>query len=166
VGSNQSNIPIEMIEVDYPMRIERYGLLADTGGPGAFRGGLSLIREYRLLTDDVFLGVRSDKRDFPPHGLFGGEAGHPSENRVERRDGVVDRLPTLPTAPVTLYVGDLFRHVMAGGGGYGDPYARDPMRVLEDVLDGKVSAAAARDRYGVVIVEGRPPRSMRLQQNG
>src|SRR5262249_46338592 len=80
IASNQSNVPIEMIEANYPIRIERYGLVSDTGGPGKFRGGLSILRDYRMLVDDVFLGVRSDKRRFPPHGLFGGGPGVGSSN--------------------------------------------------------------------------------------
>lgn len=150
MASNQSNVPIELIEADYPIHVERYGLVSDTGGPGQFRGGLSLVREYRVLTDDVFLGVRSDKRRFPPHGLFGGAPGAPSTNVVN--PGPAERiLPTLPVDPVTLGTGDVFRHVMAGGGGYGDPLARDPARVESDVRDGKVTPMHARDAYGVVL---------------
>lgn len=150
MASNQSNVPIEMIEADYPLRIESYGLVADTGGIGRRRGGLALRRDYRVLTDDCFLGVRSDKRLYPPHGLFGGGGGAPSTNHVEdgNRHTV---LPTLPTAPIHLRSGALFRHMMAGGGGYGEALEREPNRVLEDVLDGRVSVEAARRCYGVVL---------------
>lgn len=150
MASNQSNVPIEMIEADYPIRIERYGLVADTGGAGKYRGGLGLVREYRMLVDDVYLGVRSDKCLYPPHGLFGGEAGHASVNLVNPGEHEV-RLPSLPVKPVTLAKGDVFRHIMAGGGGYGDRLARDPALILEDYLDGKVSAEHAREKYGIVI---------------
>ncbi|HSI40109.1 MAG TPA: hydantoinase B/oxoprolinase family protein [Xanthobacteraceae bacterium] len=150
MASNQSNVPIEMIEADYPLRIESYGLVADTGGAGRRRGGLALKRDYRILTDDCFLGVRSDKRFHPPHGLFGGAEGAPSTNRVE--DGNEHTvLPPLPTMPINLRHGAVFRHMMAGGGGYGDAYEREPERVFEDVLDGRVSVQAARDAYGVVL---------------
>ena len=146
--SNQANVPIEMIEVDYPIRIERYELVTDSGGPGRFRGGLSLLREYRALADDIFLGVRSDKRDHPPHGLFGGATGAPSSNVVVRAERE-EVLPTLPVRPVVLQTGDVFRHVMAGGGGYGEPRERDPAAVVADVLDGKVSPDAAQRVYGL-----------------
>ena len=150
MASNQANVPVEMIEADYPIRIERYGFVADTGGPGQFRGGLSLVREYRILADDVYFGVRSDKCRYPPHGLFGGLAGAPSEN-ILNPDGEMRRLPPMPTRPVTLGVGDVYRHVMAGGGGYGNPSSRAPDQVREDLLDGRISREHARSAYGVVL---------------
>lgn len=157
MGSNQSNVPIEMIEADYPIRIERYGFVADSGGAGEFRGGVGLERQYRVLSDDTYFGVRSDKCVHPPHGLFGGKPGEPSSNVVNpgNRQRI---LPPLPTEPVTLETGDVFRHVMAGGGGYGDPLDRDPMRVLSDVIDGLVSTGHAREAYGVVLSEGEDPK--------
>jgi len=157
MASNQSNVPIEMIEAGYPIRIERYGFVADTGGPGRYRGGLSVLREYRVLQPDTYFGVRSDKRDFPPYGLFGGQSGAPSQNFVV--SGQHEQLiPTLPVAAIVLERDDIFRHTMAGGGGYGDPLQREPRLVLEDVLDGKVTAARARTAYGVVIDASRRPK--------
>jgi len=156
MASNQSNVPIEMIEADYPIRIERYGLLADTGGAGKFRGGLSLVREYRVLADEIFLGVRSDKRRYPPHGLHGGAAGAPSSN-VINPDSDARLLPTLPVQPITLRRNDVFRHIMAGGGGYGDPLERDPLLVLSDLRDGKITISHAREAYGVVFSEDSEP---------
>ena len=153
MASNQSNVPIEMIEADFPLRIESYGLVTDTGGAGRRRGGLALKRDYRILTDDCFLGVRSDKRRFPPHGLFGGGEGAPSTNTVEK-DNELTVVPTLPTERIMLGQGAVFRHMMAGGGGYGNAHEREPERVLDDVLDGRVSVGAARDVYGVVLTPG------------
>ncbi len=155
MGANQTNVPVEMIEAEYPIRIERYGFVPDTGGPGEYRGGLSLTREYRLLTEEAVLNVRSDKRRYPPHGLFGGGEGHPSMNLLEQADGI-RQLPVLLTEPVYMKEGDVFRHVMASGGGNGDPLARTPALVLEDVLEEKVSVAHAAEAYGVVIAEGPP----------
>ena len=66
MGANQSNVPIETIEIDFPLRIEHYGLVADSGGPGKHRGGMAIMREYRALEDDILLSVRSDKRAHPP----------------------------------------------------------------------------------------------------
>ncbi len=155
MASNQSNVPIEMIEANYPLRIERYGLVTDTGGVGRRRGGLALQRDFRILTGDCFLGVRSDKRRYPPHGLFGGGEGAASQNVVDHA-GTLSELPVLPTRPILLTQGDLFSHVMAGGGGFGEVLDREPERVLEDVLDDRVSLAAARTQYGVVIgADGR-----------
>ncbi len=152
MASNQSNVPVELIEQRYPIRIERYGFVADTGGPGLHRGGLSVLREYRVLADDVYLGVRSDKRRFPPSGLAGGGHGGPSTNVVTHA-GMASALPTLPVDPVTLARDDVFTHVMAGGGGFGDPLQRAPERVLADVLDDKVGIEQARLAYGVVVRE-------------
>jgi N-methylhydantoinase B len=150
MGANQSNVPIEMIESEYPIRIERYGLVPDTGGPGRSRGGLALTREYRILADEAILNVRSDKRKHPPHGLFGGQPGSPSWNIIN--PGPQQRiLPVLMTEVETLWKGDLFRHIMAGGGGYGDPLEREPALVLQDVVEEKVSIEMARADYGVVI---------------
>jgi N-methylhydantoinase B len=150
MASNQANVPVEMIEADYPIRIERYGFLPDTGGPGRQRGGLSLIREYRMLADDVYFGVRSDKAIHAPHGLFGGGEGATSFNLVNPGPEEV-RVPPLPTEPITLRQGDLYRHRMAGGGGYGDAHERDPEMVRADVLDGRVTPDHARAAYGVAI---------------
>ena len=151
MASNQSNVPIEMIEADYPIRIEEYGFAPDTGGAGRFRGGLGVLRQYRCLADEVYFGVRSDKRLHPPHGLDGGGTGAPASNLISAADGRVIDVPPMPSEPITLQTGDVFRHVMAGGGGFGDPLARDPAQVLEDVLDEKVTVDHARRAYGVVL---------------
>ena len=131
--------------------------MPDTGGPGRYRGGLSLVRSYRVLAEEADLNVRSDKRKHPPHGLYGGGAGAPSMNRVHRGDGTTEVLPVLLTRTVPMRKGDLFHHVMAGGGGYGDPLDRDPALVLQDVVEEKVSRAHAEEAYGVVIARGPQP---------
>jgi N-methylhydantoinase B len=150
MGANQANVPIEFIEADNPIRMIQYGFEPDSGGPGRFRGGLGIVREYQVLADDIQLTVRSDKRDFPPHGLFGGKPGAPSMNLInpdtERR-----LLPVLLTRPEILNTGDVYRHIMAGGGGFGDPLERDPELVLQDVMEEKNTVAHARDQYGVVF---------------
>ena len=152
MGGNQSNVPIEMIELDYPLRIEEYGLVKDTGGAGKYRGGLSVIRSYRALEDDILLSIRSDKRKFPPHGLFGGKEGEPSMSILKSgKDESI--IPTLTTQPLYLKQNDLFQHVMAGGGGYGDPLEREPNLVLKDVIEEKISLNNASENYGVVIIK-------------
>ena len=151
--ANLGNQPVELIEADQPLRIERYGLVPDSGGAGRHRGGLAYVREYTVLADRATLTIRTDRRDHPPYGLAGGEPGAPSANVVvsngERRE-----LPTMPMAADVLGQRDSYTHVSAGGGGFGDAFERDPAAVLEDVLDGKVSVVAARERYGVVVVDG------------
>lgn len=144
-----ANIPVEVAESEYPIRIERYGLVPDTGGAGRYRGGLAVERAWRCLTDATSLIVRSDRHAHPPYGLGGGRPGVPSSNVVERRDGTVETLS--PMVSTTVDAGDLFVHRTAGGGGYGDPLERDPQAVAEDVADEKVSARAALEQYGVVL---------------
>ncbi len=152
IGANQSNIPVEMIEAAYPIRIERYGFVADSGGPGRQRGGLSIRRDYRILSETALLNVRSDKRAYPPHGLSGGSAGAASMNLIKSEDA--DRiLPVLLSEPVALRRGDVFSHQMASGGGYGRAFERDANAVLNDVILGKVTVQGARRDYGVAIIE-------------
>ncbi|MBV9813986.1 MAG: hydantoinase B/oxoprolinase family protein, partial [Acetobacteraceae bacterium] len=152
MGANQSNVPIEMIEAEYPLRVEQYAMVPDSGGPGRFRGGLAMVREFRVLADEVSLTVRSDKRARPPFGLAGGSAGTSSMNIIN--PGPDQRvLPVLTMAPAMLRRGDLFRHVLASGGGFGRAEERDPALVLDDVVLGKVTAAQARAVYRVVINE-------------
>jgi len=152
MGANQSNVSVEMIEQDYPIRINQYGLVPDTGGAGQYRGGLALMREYESLHDGALLNVRSDKRDFPPHGLFNGKNGKPSKN-ILNPDSKQKILPVLMTEVEALNRGDVFRHIMAGGGGYGDPLKRKPELVLKDVIEEKVTIAGAKEDYGVVIIK-------------
>ena len=125
MASNQSNVPVEMIEADYPLRIESYGIRAGHGRrrPLSRRAGLEARIPYPGRRR--FFGVRSDKRRFPPHGLFGGGEGAPSTNTVEK-DNELTVVPTLPTEPIMLGHGDVFRHMMAGGGGYGMRMSANP----------------------------------------
>ncbi len=149
-AANLSNQPIELIEAELPLEVVSYGLSQDSGGAGKFRGGLAYIREFRSLTDDAICTTRADRRDHPPYGLYGGSPGGGSRNVLNPGPGET-LLPTMPMRTFTLNQGDVFRHVSAGGGGYGDPLERSPQAVLEDVLDEKVSFEAARARYGVVV---------------
>jgi N-methylhydantoinase B len=100
------------------------------------------------------LTVRSDRRFHPPCGISGGEPGAPSSNTIRSPDGERAVAP-MPMEALRLRKGDVFHHASAGGGGSGSPLERDPALVLDDVLDGKVGVEAARERYGVVIVDGR-----------
>jgi N-methylhydantoinase B len=151
MGANQSNVPVEMIEQEYPLRVEQYAIVPDSGGPGRFRGGQGIVREFRLLADEATLTVRSDKRRFPPYGLQGGSSGTPSWNIINPGPGQVI-LPVLTMQPTNLRKGDVYRHIMAGGGGFGPAWERDPALVLRDVVLGRVSIGHAREAYGVVIV--------------
>jgi len=149
-AANLSNQPVEMIEADMPVEVLRYGLVPDTGGPGEFRGGLSFIREFRFLAPIRFV-LRGDRRDHPPFGFEGGNPGAPSAHILLRADGTEQGLPTMPMESFTAHAGDVFRLIGAGGGGYGDALHRDPIRIEDDLREGKVTAEGAARDYGVVF---------------
>ena len=144
-----SNIPVEEAESNYPLRIERYGLVRDSGGPGRFRGGMAVEREWRLLDGSAHLAIRSDRRDHLPYGLSGGRPGTGSINVLRRESGEEETLITMVST--SMQAGERLYHRQAGGGGWGDALERDPELVARDVRNDKVSLAAARDDYGVVL---------------
>ena len=151
-AANLSNQPVELIEAELPLEVVRYGMVQDSGGAGRHRGGLAFVREFRLTAEEAVFTTRADRRDHPPYGFSGGQSGTGSRNTLVTNKGE-RKLPTMPMEAIKWKAGDIFRHVSAGGGGYGNPLARDPALVLADVLDEKVSLAAARDLYGVVVEE-------------
>ena len=147
-AANISNAPIEVIENTAPIRVERYELVADSGGAGKWRGGLGVRRQLRYLGEGARLQLRSDRRDHPPFGIAGGGAGQPSDNLFDNGESW-ERLPTKFVHPIGR--GQAICHTTAGGGGCGDPFERPPERVLADVLDDKVTSMAAERDYGVVL---------------
>ncbi|HEX3860545.1 MAG TPA: hydantoinase B/oxoprolinase family protein [Stellaceae bacterium] len=148
IYANMASQPIEVTETEQPLQITAYEFIQDAMGPGKFRGGAPFRREYKLLADEAVLQVRSDRHDFRPFGLYGGGAGRPSMNYLNP-----DRNPRPLPSKLTMAMkkGDLFRHEVAGAGGWGDPLERDPAFVLRDVRNGFVSRESARDDYGVII---------------
>ena len=147
-GANISNTSIEIAEVELPVLIEEYAMKQDTGGAGKFRGALAQVRSVRCLADEATLQLRSDKRRFPPYGLQGGRSGDPSWNVLKSGDKEV----VLPTMGATKIVkDDVISHVIAGGGGWGDPLERDPEFVRQDVWSEKLTIDYVRREYGVVI---------------
>jgi len=152
LGANLANTPIEEMERAGYIRIDGYGFIPDTGGPGEFRGGLATFRDMTLLYPQATLRGRSDRRDFPPYGLNGGHTGSPSANILNMGSDTETLLATKPD--IMAVAGDRHRHVTASGGGYGDPLNRDPARVMEDLRDQKVTIEGAERDYGVVVREG------------
>ena len=143
-----SNIPVEQAECEYPVRIDRYGLVCDSGGAGKYRGGLAIEREWTLLSGEAHLAIRSDRRDHLPYGLYGGRPATGSTNVLYGSHGG-EELPTMIST--TMAAGERIYHRQAGGGGWGNPLERDPGAVARDVKNGKVSVDRAREQYGVVI---------------
>jgi N-methylhydantoinase B len=145
---NAANIPVEAQEANQPIVVERFELVRDSAGPGRFRGGCGIRRDLRFLADEGKLTNLSDRQKFPPYGLFGGRPGTLGRT-VINPDG--DAQPVHGKASREFAYGDVISFQQSGAGGYGDPLARDPGRVLEDVLDDYVTVEAARRDYGVVI---------------
>jgi N-methylhydantoinase B len=149
IVANFSNNPIEQLEAEFPLRIEQYAFVPDSGGAGKHRGGLAMIRDYRFLEREGALQLRTDRQRFRPWGLAGGKPGAPSSNFLISREQT-RRLAAKEY--LILHQGDVLRHTLAGAGGHGDPMERDPAWVAADVVDGKVSGEQARLDYGVVLV--------------
>jgi N-methylhydantoinase B len=147
-SQNMSNMPVETLEDRFPILIEEYGFRQDSCGPGRFRGGLGLVRQYRLLAQSATMQIRADRHNHRPYGLFGGQAAAPSVNILHPDDGA-ELLPSKVTREIER--GDVIRHEQAGGGGYGDPLERDPAAVMADIADEKISAHFARARFGIVL---------------
>ena len=148
IFANLASQSVEVTEAEQPVEILAYEFLPDKAGAGQFRGGTPFRRDYRFLEEEGVLQVRSDRRRFRPYGLYGGQPGKPSENflnpETQNRS-----LPSKVT--MTIRRGDVFRHEVAGAGGWGDPLERDPAAVLKDVRNEMVSRGKASEDYGVVI---------------
>src|SRR5262249_54819718 len=147
--SNCMNIPVESVEMNFPLRVPRARLWTGSGGAGRFRGGLGLEKVFEATTTDVMVSHRGERFASAPWGLEGGAPGARAHAFIVRKDGSREELPSKKM--IVLRPGDQLWEYIAGGAGYGDPLDRDPAAVLADVLDGKVTAAAARDEYGVVL---------------
>jgi N-methylhydantoinase B len=144
------NVPVEVAEVRYPWRVDRFELHQDSGGPGKFRGGLGVLRDYRIIGHDAGLTVTTDRVLYtPPWGLYGGRDGKPSITVVRRNDGKTERWRKISNLP--LHENEVVSFQTGGGGGYGSPLDRDPELVLDDVINGYVSLERTEEDYGVVI---------------
>ena len=146
--ANLSSHPVEVIEVEHPLEILGMEFVADSGGPGKFRGGMGFSRDYRFLEEEGVLQVRSDRRVFRPFGLSGGKPGKPSMNII---NPATEHRVVPAKVTMTIKHGDVYRHELPGGGGWGDPLERDPARVLHDVRNELVTPESAREDYGVVV---------------
>jgi N-methylhydantoinase B len=151
----QENYPAEFLEAIYPVRLRRYAINPDTGGPGRWRGGCGIIREFELLAPEAVISVRIDGIDFPPWGVKGGREG--GAGRCVINPGGNDERAVAPISDGTVIRrGDVVRIETGGGGGYGHPFDREPERVLADVRAGFVGAASAENDYGVALsADGR-----------
>jgi len=147
-SQNLSNMPVEVMEAEHPVRIEDYAFVPDSCGAGQYRGGVGIRRSYRVLADEALLQMRTDRVRFQPYGLSGGEPGGRSRNFMEvgnERTALPGKITTRITS------GTLIIHEQAGAGGFGDPMLRDANEVREDLLDGKITADYARKHYAMAF---------------
>ena len=146
-----TNVPNEFLERYFPLRIETYETVADSGGAGLHRGGNGIAMVYRFLEPGV-IAIHDDRWFVPPWGVNGGEPGARARKILVKQDGseiiLGNKLEDYAVA-----AGDQLRFITWGGGGWGDALARDPALVAKEVRQGLVTAAGAR-RYGVVIADG------------
>jgi N-methylhydantoinase B len=148
--ANTRNNPIEDIESHLPLRVNRYELRENLVAAGEWRGGIGSVREFTYLTDGGF-SVEGDGHKFKPWGFGGGADGSPSALIQITSGGEKTELPSkVPYRKAK--AGDHLVAYGPSGGGYGDPIARSPESVLDNVIDGLLSADLAREHYGVIIV--------------
>ncbi|MEW5920251.1 MAG: hydantoinase B/oxoprolinase family protein [Bacillota bacterium] len=143
------NTPVEAAEMEFPVRVECYEFIPDTGGAGKFRGALSMRKDIRFLCDNVSFARYGDRQKFGPFGLFGGSEG--AMGRFILNPGKPGEKRMRSKGLDTLQYDDVISLQLPGGGGYGNPLERDPELVKQDVLDGKISLATAKDTYGVIL---------------
>jgi N-methylhydantoinase B len=151
--SNLANNPVESVEAELGIEVLRYALRPDSGGAGRWRGGCGLELSFRILNEGTqVLGRGMERMKFRPWGVQGGRPGAPTEillNHGSAEKQIFGKIDVLPVER-----GDVVTMRTAGAGGYGDPIERDPECVLADVVRGLVTVQAAREIYGVAIVEG------------
>ena len=143
-----TNVPNEFLESYFPLRIEKYETIADSGGPGLHRGGNGLCMAYGFLEPGT-ISVHDDRWLTYPWGVTGGLPGRRSEKLLHRKDGTVEKLPSKCDL-VEVNAGDVLHFNTWGGGGCGDPFLRPAERVSFDVKAGLVTREGAK-RYGVIL---------------
>ncbi|NKC13300.1 MAG: hydantoinase B/oxoprolinase family protein [Gammaproteobacteria bacterium] len=147
------NIPTEYLESYFPLVVERYTTLTDTGGAGKHRGGNGVEKVYRVLEKGA-ISIHDDRHLTQPWGILGGKPGGCSEKHLVRANGESAALPS-KVDNVAVEPGDRIVFRTAGGGGWGDALERDPERVRLDVARGLATRELAREHYGVIISDGR-----------
>jgi N-methylhydantoinase B len=146
--TNTSNLPVEALEHEYPLMVERYELVPDSGGPGKWRGGLGIHRQIKVMATETDYAYNGTRLRTAPWGLCGGKPGgkgalvvHRNESTAPRREGL-------------LRPGESLSVITPGAGGYGDPRERPRELVLRDLQEEKISVQAAKEIYGLETVEG------------
>jgi N-methylhydantoinase B len=137
------------MELESPILVERLEYAIDSGGPGRFRGGLGVRKDYRALRE-LYVGSHSNRHRIPGPGMRGGKSGHGTSYVIDSGTSTAWMLPR-NCSQVPIAAGQRVTITTGGGGGYGHPFERDPKLVLQDVVNGFVSRESAERDYGVVI---------------
>lgn len=145
--TNSLNLPTEVMEIEFPLHVEQYGLAVDSGGAGYHRGGLGIVRQVRALQNDTILSVRSDSHIQGAAGVEGGGEGGLGR-LVRNPDSEVAEILPSKVARLVLAKGETIRIETPGGAGFGDPLTRPIQFLADDLRDGLVSEAAAQRSYG------------------
>src|SRR4029079_211380 len=143
-SQNLSNMPVEVMEAEHPVRVEEYAFVQDSCGAGKWRGGIGIKRGFRVLADDALLQLLSDRVVFAPYGLNGGKPGGRSRNFITT-NGKTSPLPGKVTMRVARDT--VITHEQAGAGGYGDPTERAATLIENDIADGKISRSYADKHF-------------------
>ena len=144
-----AQIPAEVLELEFPLKIEEHAIRPDSEGPGKYRGGLGISRQWEILSEDTLTQICSDRFKQPPWGVKGGLSAATPLFTVTDNKGIKSQLPGKHTFTTT--TGNIVRAEVSGAGGYGPPSERSPELVLWDVREEKVSITRAADIYGVAI---------------
>lgn len=142
---------VELDELYQPLLVEKRGFLTDTEGAGRYTGAPSTIVAFGAVKGSIDVAYGADGHVNPPKGVRGGGEGGRADQHIRRADGSIERLPAC--AQVRVLEGEAILATSTGGGGYGDPFARTPEAVANDVMEGWISPERARSVYGVAIAD-------------
>lgn len=151
--TNTSNLPVEALENEYPLQVDEYALVEDSGGAGRHRGGMGIARQISALVPGTIFSVRSDSHTVGiPSGVFGGKDGRRAR-LIQNHGSIEAKVLYSKVARVEMAPGDSMRIETPGGAGYGDPHERSVEDIARDLRDGRISCAAAEADYGADRVE-------------
>lgn len=145
--TNTSNLPIESLEMEYPLMVERYAFAEDSGGAGEYRGGLGIIRTIRILaeSEDTVLTAATERTKIKPWGLLNGKEGSNARLDIIRSGNKINESNKVRN--ISLETNDIVELITAGGGGYGNPLKRDKNAIIKDLIEGKISKSTVKKYY-------------------
>ena len=151
-NSDAPNVPVEIAETRYPVRVQRYAINVSSAGSGQYRGGFGIIRDYEMLEDHILIQTSNENTQYPPWGLHGGKQSGASEfifwQGTEREVHMTDRVSDYGP----FHTGDRISFRTAGGGGWGEPAKRARERIEEDLRNGLLGVEEAKQVYGYKVI--------------